>query len=90
MINYWWATRPKRKLNSVPEVLALLSGLALDEEWNGQRRTHLTLEAKLEAEGLKRVGERRDQRGGGARTYAAWIQSLGLTFIHQSSGRIWQ
>ena len=88
MINYWWATRPKRKLNSVPEVLALLAGLALDEEWNGQRSTHLTLEARLEAEGLKRVGERRDQGGGGARTYAAWIQSLGLTFIHQSSGRM--
>lgn len=88
MINYWWATRPKRKLNSVPEVLALLSGLSLDAEWNGQRNTHLSLEAKLEAEGLKRVGERRDQGGSGARTYAAWIQSLGLTFIQQSTGKM--
>ena len=32
----------------------------------------------LEKAGLKREGERRDQTGGGARTYKAWLASLGL------------
>lgn len=88
MINHWWVTRPKRKLNSIPQVLATFSSLALDEEWQGQRDTHLSLEEALEQAGLKRVGERRDQMGGGARTYAAWVVSLGLIFKHESSGKI--
>lgn len=29
MLNYWWVTRPKRKLNSVPEVLAAFADLSL-------------------------------------------------------------
>lgn len=32
MINYWWVTRPKRRLNSVPEVLAALAEISLNEE----------------------------------------------------------
>ena len=27
MLNYWWVTRPKRKLNSIPEVLATFADL---------------------------------------------------------------
>ncbi len=88
MINYWWVTRPKRKLNSVPEVLTTFAELSLDEEWQGQRGTHLSLEEALEQAGLKRVGERRDQTGGGARTYKAWIKSLGLIFTQESTGQI--
>ena len=61
MINYWWVTRPKRKLNSVPEVLAGIAEVSLDIEWQGQRNTHLNVEEALEKAGLKRVGERRDQ-----------------------------
>lgn len=88
MINTWWVTRPKRKLNSVPEVLATLSEVSLNQEWEGQRDTHLTLEEALEEAHLKRRGERRDQTGGGARTYGAWISSLGLVFIQESTRKL--
>ena len=88
MLNYWWVTRPKRKLNSVPEVLAAFADLSLNQEWDGQRDSHLAYEDALEAAGLKRKGERRDQTGGGARTYKAWLASLGLIFTQESTGKI--
>lgn len=84
MLNYWWVTRPKRKLNSVPEVLASIADVSLDQAWNGQRETHLSVEEALEAEGLKRKGDRRDHTGGGGRTYYAWMESLGLIFTHSN------
>lgn len=88
MINYWWVTRPKRKLNSVPDVLATFSEISLNQAWEGERAAHLSLEKALEEAGLKRIGERRDRTGGGARTYQAWIASLGLIFIQESTKRI--
>ena len=88
MLNYWWVTRPKRKLNSVPEVLATFADLSLNQEWEGQRNSHLAYEEALEKAGLKRVGDRRDQTGGGARTYKAWLLSLGLIFTQESTGKI--
>lgn len=88
MINYWWVTRPKRKLNSIPEVLATFAEISLDQEWQGQRESHLFLEDALEQYGLKRIGERRDQTGGGARTYKAWVASLGLIFSQESTNKI--
>ena len=88
MINHWWVTRPKRKLDSVPEVLSAIASQALDAEWLGQRPTHLSVEEVLEASGLKRVGQRRDQTGGGARTYIAWLKSLGLVFIQESTKQL--
>ena len=87
MLNYWWVTRPKRKLNSVPEVLACCAGVSLHSEWQGNIYTHLAFEKALEDSGLKRVGERRDQRGGGGRTYYAWLSSLGLVFTHEATGQ---
>lgn len=88
MLNYWWVTRPKRKLNSVPEVLAAFADLSLNQAWDGQRDSHLAYEDALENAGLKRKGERRDQTGGGARTYKAWLMSLGLIFNQESTGMI--
>ena len=76
MLNYWWVTRPKRKLNSIPEVLAAFADLSLNEEWDGQRNSHLAYEDALEQAGLKRKGERRDQTGGGARTYRHGLSAL--------------
>jgi hypothetical protein len=87
MLNYWWVTRPKRKLNSVPEVLACCSEVALESEWQGNLYTHLAFEEALEKSGLKRVGARRDRRGGGGRTYYAWLSSLGLIFTHEGTGQ---
>ncbi|MCD8006552.1 MAG: AlwI family type II restriction endonuclease [Oscillospiraceae bacterium] len=87
MLNYWWVTRPKRKLNSIPEVLSTYAEISLNEEWKGQRGSHLSFEDALEEAGLKRKGERRDQTGGGARTYQAWVTSLGLIFTQESTGK---
>lgn len=88
MLNYWWITRPKRKLNSIPEVLAAFADLSLNQAWDGQRDSHLAYEDVLEETGLKRKGERRDQTGGGARTYKAWLMSLGLIFTQESTEQI--
>ena len=87
MLNYWWVTRPKRKLNSVPEILACCSSVSLNSEWQGNVYSHLAFEKALEDCGLKRIGERRDQRGGGGRTYFAWLFSLGLVFTHEATGQ---
>lgn len=87
MLNYWWVTRPKRKLDSIPEILGCFAEVALDSEWQGNMYTHLAFEEALERHGLKRVGERKDQRGGGGRTYFAWLSSLGLVYRENMSGQ---
>lgn len=86
MLNYWWVTRPKRKLDSVPEILSCCAAVAQSSEWQGNTYTHLKFEEELEKRGLKRVGERKDQRGGGGRTYFAWLSSLGLVYLQNNSG----
>ena len=88
MINNWWVTRPKRKLTSVPEVLAVVATDALNKSWEGDRKLHLKVEAGLEVSGLKREGDRRDQGGGGGRTYVAWLKSLGLLFTQTKTNRL--
>ena len=85
-LNYWWVTRPKRKLNSIPEVLAAFSNVALSAQWTGSRNVHIAFEEELERDGLKRIGERRDHSGSGGRTYQAWLSSLGLIFMQESTG----
>ena len=55
MLNYWWVTRPKRKLNSVPDVLSSFADLSLNQEWQGPRGSHLDFESALEAAGLKKL-----------------------------------
>lgn len=86
VLNYWWVTRPKRKLNSIPEVLAAFSSVALAAQWTGDRNIHIAFEEELERAGLKRIGQRRDQSGSGGRTYQAWLSSLGLIFIQDGTG----
>lgn len=54
MSNYWWVTRPKRKLNSVPEVLSTFAEMSLNQQWAGQKTSQLSLEEALEKSGLKR------------------------------------
>ena len=85
-LNYWWVSRPKRKLNSIPEVLGVFSNVALSAQWSGSRKIHILFEDELEKAGLKRVGERRDHAGSGGRTYQAWLSSLGLIFVQNNTG----
>lgn len=78
--DYWWVTRPKRKLNAIPEELAAFSSVALGKKWTHNREQHIAFEVELENSGTKRVGERRDASGSGGRTHAAMLYSLGLWF----------
>lgn len=87
--NYWWVTRPKRKLNSIPEILSVFAGATLEHQWDGSRNLHIQFENDLEAAGLKRVGSRRDGGGSGGRTYAAWLRSLGLICEETTSKQVY-
>jgi hypothetical protein len=80
--DYWWVTRPKRKLNTIPEELAAFSAVALGKKWTKNRESHIAYEEELEKRGTKRIGERRDASGSGGRTHAAMLYSLGLWFEH--------
>lgn len=88
MLNYWWVTRPKRKLDSIPSVLAAFANISLNQQWEGQRNKQISYEEALEKSGLKRIGLRRDQSGSGGRTYQAWLESLGLTFHQAATNQI--
>lgn len=82
----WWITRPKRSLAPVPLVLAAMTKGAGGMNWDDRRtETGLAVEAMLESAGLKREGDRRDQGAGGARTYRAWLKSLGLVFMRKGT-----
>ena len=48
MLNYWFVSRPKRKLDTVPQVLAAFADTSLNREWNGNRGNHLEYENALE------------------------------------------
>lgn len=79
MLDHWWATRPKRSLTSVPEVLTAILTATEGGTWNldSQIKTENLL-ARLK---LKRDGDLRDREnrgGGGGRTYMALMISLGL------------
>ena len=78
--DYWFVTRPKRKLDAIPEELAAFVAVALNQKWRGNRALHLAFEEELEHTGTKRIGERRDGAGSGGRTHAAMLYSLGLWF----------
>lgn len=87
MINHWWVTRPQRRLNRIPEILAVIDDVILNHPWHGERNIHVLFEDALENAGIKKAGDRRDGTGGGGRTYYAWLISLGLIFIQESSGQ---
>ncbi len=85
MINNWHVPRNKRKLYPIVDSLAAFSLQNLGDIWVKDINRQLDFEVMLEEKGLKRKGNRRDQRGGGARTYEAWVYSLGLVFEETDS-----
>jgi len=89
LINTWWATRPKRDIRGLASILSVVSTNAEARKWSHpDKRIELAIESGLEDAGLKRPGKRRDGRGGGARTYRAWLKSLGLIFMDDQD-RLW-
>ncbi|MFC7370756.1 restriction endonuclease FokI C-terminal domain-containing protein [Fictibacillus iocasae] len=80
MINNWQVPRNKRKLYPVVDVLSLFTLQTLGDIWSNNLNRQLDFEEELERYGLKRTGQRRDRRAGGARTYEAWLFNLGLIF----------
>lgn len=88
MMNYWFASRPMRSLISVPNRLSLLCEFAYNKVWSGARQIQLEYEQALEEAGIKREGDRRDQRAGGARTQEAVLSELGLIFKQNKTNRM--
>lgn len=80
MINNWQVPRNKRKLYPVVDVLSLFTIQNLGDVWNRDVNRQLDFESELERYGLKRPGQRRDRRAGGARTYESWLYNLGLIY----------
>jgi hypothetical protein len=70
------------------DVLRVFLTVTEGKKWQGNRTLHLEFEKALEDQGLKGVGTRRDQGGGGGRTYAAWLFSFGLWFADESHGLV--
>lgn len=85
LINNWHVPRNKRKLYPIVPSLSAFSLQNLGDIWVKDINRQLDFEDILEEKGLKRKGTRRDQRGGGARTYEAWVYSLGLIFEETDS-----
>lgn len=73
--------RNKRTLQHIPETLFLfISGLD-GVDWTGDRDVQRRFEEMLEDAGLKADGQPYDPNSGGARTYKAQLECLGLLFL---------
>ncbi|RCK56818.1 hypothetical protein DTO57_13075 [Microbacterium sorbitolivorans] len=85
---YWMFSRPQRKLYRLPLTVTALHEVAGGDEWAGKREQHIAFEERLEREGIKRPGARRDASGSGGRTHAALVRSLGLAFDSSETKRL--
>lgn len=60
----------------------------LGKVWGGELSRQLDFELELERYGLKKRGNRRDRRAGGARTYESWLFNLGLIFYETENANL--
>lgn len=83
---YWFFTRPHRKLIRVPKTVAAFAGVAGGGPWRGEVEVQKAFEDQLVALDLKRGGDYTERAygrgGGGGRTHAALLYSLGLYYLH--------
>lgn len=88
-MQYWWVTRPHRKLIRVPKTLAAFAGVAAGKGWTGNRDLQMDFEDQLEKLELKGGGDHTERavgRGGsGGRTHAQLLYSLGLFFYQRDT-----
>lgn len=88
MGNNWMIPRNKRRLYPVVDILSLFTLHDTGVEWGRNIDHQRNFESELERFGLKRAGDRRDGRAGGARTYEAWLDILGLIYKDTNRGLI--
>lgn len=72
----------------VAQILRLLMQEVNADSWSGNQNVQDQFTRTLEETGLKRPGHQYDAKSGGARTYLSQLESLGLIFRRQSTGRI--
>ncbi len=78
----WMFPRNIRKIYpwKISQILSMIYMQLASDVWMGNQALQNTFTANLEKFGLKREGDQYDPNGGGARTYFAQLESLGLLF----------
>lgn len=84
--NYWWVTRPKRKLILIPDLLKIFSTVAAGQKWEGNRPLQFEFEESLRNYEWK--AQNTSKEASGARTYAAMLYMLGLWFEDENGVQI--
>ena len=80
MQDYWWITRPKRRLDCVCRELIAFHNVAVGKSWNANRSIQFEFEKMLETLNIKRHDSEKQSSGSSARTHATMLYSLGLWY----------
>lgn len=80
-MNSWMVPKNKRTLYHIPDTLFLFVSKIGGQDWTGDRPMQRRFEEMLEEAGLKAEGQPYDPNSGGARTYKAQLECLGLLFL---------
>lgn len=86
-MNTWMIPKNKRDLTHIPGTLLAFSEINNNTEWSGHRDIQAKFEKLLEAMGQKGGGNQYDPHSGGARTYEAQLDALGLIYWDEVDGR---
>jgi hypothetical protein len=78
----WMFPRNKRYIEpyKIVTIIRILRNIVGEEEWSGNQEIQNKFTKSLEQHGIKKTGDQRDERSGGARTYIAQLELLGLVF----------
>lgn len=86
-MNTWMIPKNKRTLSHIPGTLAAFAAVNEGRCWMGNRDLQSTFEKMLERSGLKGGGNQYDPNSGGARTYEAQLDALGLIFWKEEENK---
>lgn len=83
-----------RNIRAIPpwkvmQILTILMDLTKGWSWSGNVETQKAFTKALEGLNLKTTGQQRDANSGGARTYWAQLEGLGLVFTKDDDNSIW-
>lgn len=86
----WMFPRNIRKIHiwKIAQYLSIIEMQLENESWSGNKPLQSLFTKNLEELGLKRTGVQYDPNSGGARTYFAQLESLGLLFT-RADGSTW-